>query len=216
MTRAKKSSKDFLPCDCPESSLFFAILSSYVVDVGVVAVVVVVVQIVGTISRETLAYTTVCAHLNCERHRWLLPVNSDIWRLFCRVFVQAILERVHCSAGYNFIWQVIPGSCYFNWVKVLGNLCTEMFYNEFCSVVSCSVIKVVIEEPSCTGRSESIQVFKTSISCPRSLLCARLMRSTSWIRWWQLLFLISGIIFSSNGSSGRTDRWVHFQKTNAL
>ena len=35
-----------------------------------------------------------------------------------------------------------------------------MFYNKFCSIVSCSVINVVIEEPSCTGSSESIQVFK--------------------------------------------------------
>ena len=43
---------------------------------------------------------------------------------------------------------------------MLGNWCIEMFYNWFCSIVSCSVIKVVIEEPSCTGSSESIQVFK--------------------------------------------------------
>ena len=35
-----------------------------------------------------------------------------------------------------------------------------MFYNKFCNIVSCSVIKVIIEEPSCTGCSESIQVFK--------------------------------------------------------
>ena len=35
-----------------------------------------------------------------------------------------------------------------------------MYYNKFCSIVSCSVIKVIFEEPSCTGSSESIQVFK--------------------------------------------------------
>ena len=35
-----------------------------------------------------------------------------------------------------------------------------MFYIKFCSIVSCSVIKVVIEEPSCTGSTELIQVFK--------------------------------------------------------
>ena len=35
-----------------------------------------------------------------------------------------------------------------------------MFYNKFCSIVSCYVIKVIIEEPSCTGCSESIKVFK--------------------------------------------------------
>ena len=104
---------------------------------------------------------TVCAHLNCARHRWLLPVNSDIWRIFCPVFVQAMLERIHCSAGCNFIWYGIPGWCYFNWVKVLGNWWIDMFYNKFCSIVSCSVIKVIIEEPSCTGSSELIQVFKT-------------------------------------------------------
>ena len=40
----------------------------------------------------------------CARHRWLLPVNSDIWGIFCPVFVQAILESVHCFAGYNSIW----------------------------------------------------------------------------------------------------------------
>ena len=36
----------------------------------------------------------------------------------------------------------------------------EMFYNKFCSIVSCSVIKAIIEEPSCTGCSELIQIFK--------------------------------------------------------
>ena len=35
-----------------------------------------------------------------------------------------------------------------------------MFYNKFCSIVSYSVMKVAIEEPSCTGSSEPIQVFK--------------------------------------------------------
>ena len=35
----------------------------------VVVVVVVVGQTVGSISSETLAYTTVCTHLNCARHR---------------------------------------------------------------------------------------------------------------------------------------------------
>ena len=35
-----------------------------------------------------------------------------------------------------------------------------MFYNKFCSIVSCSIIKVIIEELSCAGSSESIQVFK--------------------------------------------------------
>ena len=35
-----------------------------------------------------------------------------------------------------------------------------MFYNKFCSIVCYSVIKVIIDEPSCTGRSEFIQVFK--------------------------------------------------------
>ena len=70
-----------------------------------------------------------------------------------------------------------------------------MFYDKFCSIVSCSVIKVIIDVPSCTGCSESIQVFNTSIICPLSLLCTRLMRSRSWICWWKLLFLISGIIF---------------------
>ena len=41
---------------------------------------------------------------------------------------------------------------------MLGNWCIEMFYNKFCSIVSCSVIKVVIEEPSCTGSGK--QCFK--------------------------------------------------------
>ena len=40
----------------------------------------------------------------------------------------------------------------------------EMFYNKFCSIVSCSVNKAIIEEPSCTGCSELIQIFKHFIS----------------------------------------------------
>ena len=114
-------------------------------------------QTVGSIYSKTLGYDC-CTHLNCALHRWLLPVNSDIWEIFWPVFVQAILKRVHCSALYNFIWESIPGCCYFNWVKLLENWCTEMFYNKFCSTVSCE--KVVIEESSCTGSNESIQVFK--------------------------------------------------------
>ena len=35
-----------------------------------------------------------------------------------------------------------------------------MFYNKFCSIVSCSVISAIIEEPTCTDSSESIQLFK--------------------------------------------------------
>ena len=35
-----------------------------------------------------------------------------------------------------------------------------MYYNKFCSIVSCSVIKVIIEEPFYTGSSKFIQVFK--------------------------------------------------------
>ena len=31
------------------------------------------------------------------------------------------------------------------WVKVLGNWCSEMFCNKFYSIISCSVIKVIIE-----------------------------------------------------------------------
>ena len=51
-----------------------------------------------------------------------------------------------------------------------------MFYNKFCSIVSCSVIKVIIEEPTCTGSIESIQVFKhLGISCASSLLCTMLI-----------------------------------------
>ena len=52
------------------------------------------------------------------------------------------------------------GCCYFNWVNVLGNWCIKIFYNKFCPIVSCCIIKVIIEEPSCTGSSEFIQVFK--------------------------------------------------------
>ena len=33
-----------------------------------------------------------------------------------------------------------------------------MFYNEFCYIVHCSVIGVVIEKISCTGSCESTQV----------------------------------------------------------
>ena len=75
----------------------------WVRDAMQVVVVVVVGQTVGSISSKTLT-STVCTHLNCARHRWLLPVYSDIWGIFCPVFVQAVLERVYCSAAYNFTW----------------------------------------------------------------------------------------------------------------
>ena len=76
------------------------------------------------------------------------------------MFFQAVLERAHCSTAYNFTWESIPGCSYFNLVKVLDNCSIEMFYIKFCSIVSCSVIEVIIEEPYCTGSSKFIQVFK--------------------------------------------------------
>ena len=33
-----------------------------------------------------------------------IDTNSDIWGIFCPVFVQAVIERVPRSAAYNFIW----------------------------------------------------------------------------------------------------------------
>ena len=76
------------------------------VVVVVVVVVVLVVVVVQTLSpfQAKRWPTTVCAQLNCSLHRSLLPVNSDIWGIFCPVFVPAFLERVHCSAAYNYIW----------------------------------------------------------------------------------------------------------------
>ena len=70
----------------------------------VVVVVVVVGQTVGPISCRMLAYDCLCALELCTASMTATIVNSDIWGIFCPVFVQAILERVHCSAGYNFIW----------------------------------------------------------------------------------------------------------------
>ena len=51
---------------------------------------------------------TVCPHWNCARHRWLVPVNSAIWLIFCPVFVQAVLviKRKKCK------WQVLLMWCY--------------------------------------------------------------------------------------------------------
>ena len=43
---------------------------------------------------------------------------------------------------------------------MLDNLFIDIFYNKFCFIVPSSVIKVIFEEPSCIGSSESIQVFK--------------------------------------------------------
>ena len=34
----------------------------------------------------------------------MIAIASYLWGVFCSVFVQAALERVHCSATYNFIW----------------------------------------------------------------------------------------------------------------
>ena len=70
-----------------------------------------------------------------------------------------------------------------------------MFYNMFCSIVSCSVIEVLIENPLAPAVLSPFTYLITSISCPHSLLCISLMRSRSLIRWWLLWFLISGIIF---------------------
>ena len=74
--------------------------------------VVVVGQTVESISSNMLALQMWCT-LNYARHRWLLPVNSDIWVIFCPVLLKAVLESIHCSTAYNFICLGIP-CCYFN------------------------------------------------------------------------------------------------------
>ena len=72
-----------------------------------------------------------------------------------------------------------------------------MFYNKFCFIISCSVIKVIIEEPSCTGSSESIQVFKHFylLSSQSSLYKADESKVLDSLVV-AVVFLISGIIFS--------------------
>ena len=55
---------------------------------------------------------TVCAPLNCARHRWLLPVNSDIWgfspqclsKLFLKEFTVLLLTT---NLGGAFLVEVI-------------------------------------------------------------------------------------------------------------
>ena len=89
-------------------------------------------DIVGTHLRLLWLIVT---HLNCDsRHRRLLPVDSDIWRIFCQVFIRDILEEIRYSAASKFTWWSIPGCCHFGWVKVLKYWCIEMFYNKFCSM----------------------------------------------------------------------------------
>ena len=70
-----------------------------------------------------------------------------------------------------------------------------MFYDKFRSIVSCSVIKVTFEEPSCTGCCESIQVFKhfNQLYSQSSLYKADEIKVLdSLVVLW---FLTSGIIF---------------------
>ena len=66
--------------------------------------VVVVGQTVGSISSKTLAYDCLCTLEVCTTS---VVAKSSHWHLgdfLCPVFFQAVLERVHCSAAYNFTW----------------------------------------------------------------------------------------------------------------
>ena len=139
---------------------------------------VVVGQTVGSISSKTLAYTTVCAHLNCAQHWWLLPFIRTLGKFSAQCLSKLYLKELIVlllTTSFGRAFQVV--------VILIGEKCRvaawccAMFYNKFCSLVNCSVIIIFIEEPSCTGSSIFTQL-NTSISFPRSLLCTRLKG------WW--------------------------------
>ena len=52
----------------------------------------------------TLAYGCLCTLELCRAPMIPIPVDLDICGIFCSVFIQTVIERVHCSAAYNFIW----------------------------------------------------------------------------------------------------------------
>ena len=60
-----------------------------------------------------------------------IPVISHILGIFFSVFVQAVLERVHCSAAYHFIWSSIPSSSYFSWIKMFLHYKKKLHYRMF-------------------------------------------------------------------------------------
>ena len=94
-------------------------------------------------------------------HTWIVHGIDDCYQLTRTFggFSTQCLSKMFLKE-FTVLLLTTSGCCYFNWVKVLGNWCIVIFYNKFCSIISCYVIKVVIEEPSCTGSSEFIQVFK--------------------------------------------------------
>ena len=146
-----------------------------IISIVVLIVLVVVGQIVRSIWSKTLAVDCLCTLQLCTPSLGLLPANSDIWGIFCKVFCQAFLKRVYGSAVYNFIW--FPGYWYFYSVKVLSNWCVEIFYNNFLLFPHCFLFchyKVIREKPHALIVVNPFRYLNTSISCPRSILC------TSW------------------------------------
>ena len=76
--------------------LFFSIYCLYLL----VVVAVVVAQTVGSISSKTLAYDCLCTIELCMESMIATSLLGH-FGIFCPVFVQAVLDRVHCSAAYT-------------------------------------------------------------------------------------------------------------------
>ena len=107
-----------------------------------------------SISSKKLAYNCMVVYLQDRMHGidgcYKLTLPFGWFTSHCLSI--AILDWVYCSAACYFIWQGIPSCCNFIWVIMFGNWCVEMFYNEFCSIVPCTVIG------SCTKISVAVPV----------------------------------------------------------
>ena len=100
-----------------------------------------------------------------------------------------------------FIWYSIPGCCYFNWVNVLGNKCSEMFCNKFCSIFSCFIIKVVIKEcGTCrTAYTLIFYIFLPSLIIKKNpiLLSIHLQSFFKFLSKLNFILLASALLYST-------------------
>ena len=123
-------------------------------------------------------------------HTWIVHGIGDCYRLtqtsegiFCPVFFQAVLERVHCSAAYKFIWQDIPSSCIFNSVKVLGNWCVEMFYNKNNNKLTYHTICIIFNV-----------YFQTSLECYIFQLLPYFVNNSLLLKFFERLDFLSYVL----------------------
>ena len=150
--------------------------------------IVVVGQTDGSISSKTLDYDCLYTPLV---HTWIVHGIVDCYQLtrtFGGFYAQC-LSKLFLKEFAVLLLTTSLGRAFQVVVILIGSTCwatdvLKCFTINFAPLFLVLSLRSSAKSPLALTVVNSFRYLNTSISCPRSLLCSRLMRSRSWIHWW--------------------------------